>query len=344
MVHHWGLQSLFRKPSGIPSRFSERVKQREAASSDQPGDVSWLDAAARILGSKQVSAAVTDGIITHNRVSLSFHALQTLIKTCHACFSLQTEAALEQDRQSFRQSFFQLSAEIISTEGKETQELPDQVRSVFHHVLHHSPVHSPFQKLWGNVTEPALLECCGVKVPEGKCGWCVNSLPTTRKIKNWLCLESRLLRQKGMRSSVLWSVTEGRGRERWSFSLTLAGSSYMKLQQQHPHEAKHSNKYSQHHVLRLRCKTNVNLNSCFPVFKQPVFQAGRICAIWLSLLQDLKAGYSARDICAFLGGLERCESPDCAFPRHLWLGGQKGGFSPWRERSNWISEKKTQLF
>lgn len=109
-----------------------------------------------------------------------------------------SKAALGRDRQSFRLHFW-LPAEIISTAGKETQELPHQIRSVFHHILHHSPLHRPFQRLWGKVTEATLLECCGVKIPEGKCGWHANFLPPTRKIKILLCLGLQLLRQKGVR-------------------------------------------------------------------------------------------------------------------------------------------------
>lgn len=43
---------------------------------------------------------------------------------------------------------------------------------------------SAFQRLQKKVTEATLLECSGVKVPEGKCGWRVNSLHPSRKIKN----------------------------------------------------------------------------------------------------------------------------------------------------------------
>lgn len=106
---------------------------------------------------------------------------------------------------------------------------------------------------------------------------------TSSNQKNKELIGFRVTAAEAEGNKVQCSVINTRGKRQGkvvSFSVvTLAGSSCMKLQQQHPHEAKCSNKYSQHHVLRLRFKTDMNLNSCFPVFKQPVFQAGRICAI-----------------------------------------------------------------
>lgn len=101
----------------------------------------WLGAPAESLRGRQVSAAVTDGIIparwgqrvTRSGVRRSLpRTLGTLIKTRHACFPLPTEAALGGTGDPSGSAFFQLRAEIISTAGNETQELPHRIRSVSH--------------------------------------------------------------------------------------------------------------------------------------------------------------------------------------------------------------------
>lgn len=170
--------------------------------------------------------------------------------------------------------------------GKERQELPHQISldqisvpprpasqpssQPFPEALREGDRGHPVGMLWSEVYRRKMWLVC--QLP-----------PSNQKNKEFIVFRVTAAETEGSEAEIQCSVISTRGKRQgriFSFSVvTLAGSSSMKLQQQHPHEGKHSNKYSQHHVLKPKFKTNGNPNSFFPVFKPTVFQADRICAV-----------------------------------------------------------------